>query len=135
MTNKILLLLLVMMAGALTIMGLKVRSTSVLGASSNNDMQISLSTKPSPLKPGPATFLIEVKDKDGKLIDDASVNYDINMTTMDMGAQSGKAESQGKGQYLAKGTMSMLGPWKVSVAVKMPNGATANKDFTVTVRQ
>lgn len=99
----------------------------------NNSSGISLSTNPDPLQPGPATFVIEVKDKRGKLVDNAKVSFDINMTTMNMGTQRGDAISQGKGRYSAAGRMTMRGPWRVSTKVTMPDGSVENKDFTVNV--
>ncbi len=134
MNTKILLILLVLMFGAIGYLSLKVNSSSVLGTSTNGSGSISLSTNPNPLKPGPATFLIDVKDKNGKVVDDAKVSYNINMTTMDMGAQNGNATSQGNGRYSISAKMTMLGPWKVSVTVKMTDGSSEKKDFTVNVR-
>jgi hypothetical protein len=120
------------MFGAIGFLSLKVNSSSVLGTSTEGS--ITLSTNPNPLKPGPAIFLIDVKDKNGKVVDDAKVLYNINMTTMDMGAQNGTAVSQGNGRYSISAKMTMLGPWKVSVTVKMIDGSINNKDFTVNVR-
>ena len=131
--NKILLLLLVVMIGAMAILGLKIRSASVLGTNTSNG-SISLSTNPNPLRPGPATFLIDIKDKSGKPVDNAVVTYDINMTTMNMGTQKGNATSLGNGRYSANGNMSMLGPWRIRTTIKMPDGSVENKDFTVNVQ-
>lgn len=97
----------------------------------NNTSGISLSTNPDPLQPGPATFVIEVKDKNGKLVDNAKVSFDLNMTTMNMGTQQGDATSQGNGRYSATGRVSMRGPWRISTKVTMPDGSIENKDFTV----
>lgn len=132
MNTKILLILVVIMFGAIGFLSLKVNSSSVLGASTEGS--ISLSTNPDPLKPGPATFLIDVTDKSGKAVDDAKVSYNINMTTMDMGAQNGTAIPMDNGRYSISAKMTMLGPWKVSVTVKRIDGSTENKDFTVNVR-
>ncbi len=82
---------------------------------------------------GPATFIIEVKDKKGKPVDNATVSFDLNMTAMNMGVQQGNATSQGGGRYAASGRMSMRGPWKVSTKISMPDGSVVNKDFTVNV--
>ena len=107
---------------------------SVNGISdTNSDSNISLSTNPDPLQPGPATFFIDVKDKSGKPVDTAKVSFDLNMTTMNMGIQQGDATSQGNGRYAAMGRMTMRGPWRVSTKVTMPDGSIVNKDFTVNV--
>jgi hypothetical protein len=134
MNTKILLILLVVMFGAIGLLSIRLNSSSVLGANTGSGGSISLTTKPNPLKPGPATFLIDIKDKSGKKIDDASVSYDINMTTMDMGAQSGKASSQGNGRYTVPAKMTMRGPWKVTISAKMTDGSDQSKDFTVYVQ-
>ncbi len=134
MNTKILLILLILMFGAIGYLSLKVNSSSVLGTSTNGSGLISLSTNPNPLKPGPATFLIDLKDKNGKVVNDAKVSYNINMTTMDMGEQNGNATSQGNGRYSISAKMTMLGPWKVSITVKMTDGSSEKKDFTVNVR-
>ncbi|OQY66068.1 hypothetical protein B6D29_03290 [Microgenomates bacterium UTCPR1] len=94
---------------------------------------ITLSTDPNPLQPGPAIFNIEVKDKNGKSVDNATVSFDLNMTTMNMGVQQGSATAQGNGRYAAKGNMTMRGPWRVKVAVTMPDGNSENRDFIVNV--
>lgn len=106
--------------------------SSSMGDSGTSD-GISLSTDPNPLRPGRATFMIDVKDKNGKPVDNATVSFDLNMTTMNMGTQRGDAASQGNGRYSAVGSMSMRGPWRVRTSVKMPDGSTENKDFTVDV--
>lgn len=104
-----------------------------LSAPNTNTSGISLSTDPSPLRPGRATFMIDVKDTNGKPVDGATVSFDINMTAMNMGTQRGTATSQGNGRYSAVGNMSMRGPWRVATSVKMPDGSTESKDFTVNV--
>ena len=106
-------------------------SNGILAVSSTSG--ISLSTNPDPLQPGPATFMIDVKDKNGKPVDDAKVSYDLNMTTMNMGTQQGDATPLGNGRYSATGRMTMRGPWRVSTKTTMPDGSVENKDFTVEV--
>ncbi len=133
MNSKIIVIILAVMVGAIAILGWKVKSASVLGANSNSGESISLSTNPNPLRLGQATFMIDVKDKSGKPVDNATVSYDINMTTMNMGTQQGNATPQGNGRYSAVGSMSMRGSWRVRTTVKMPDGSMENKDFTVNV--
>ncbi len=120
--------------GAIVILGLgwKVLSGSSASKVSGNET-VSLTTNPNPLQMGPATFIIDVKDKAGKPVENATVYFDLNMTAMNMGTQEGNATSQGNGRYAATGTMSMRGPWKVTTKVTMPDGSVMNKDFTVNV--
>lgn len=133
MNNKTLLVLLAVLVVAVAYLGWKSMSIPNPGSSAGTEGGISLSTNPNPLRLGQATFMIDVKDKSGKPVDDATVSFDINMTAMNMGTQRGTATSQGYGRYSAVGNMSMRGPWKVSTKVKMPDGSTENKDFTVNV--
>src|SRR3989344_8713230 len=135
MTSKNLLIALVLAAGVIALLGWKVMGSSSSGSTTNTGSsdQISLTTDPNPLRLGNATFIIDVKDKSGKPVDNATVSFDINMTAMNMGTQQGNATSQGNGRYSAVGTMSMRGPWRVRTTVKMPDGSTENKDFTVNV--
>lgn len=134
MNNKTLLIILGVMIGAIALLAFKFTgssgSNSGSGAGNNT---ISLTTDPNPLQMGPATFMIEVKDKEGKPVDNAKVFFDLNMTAMNMGTQQGNATAQGNGQYAATGTMTMRGPWRVRTSVTMPDGSTKNKDFTVNV--
>ncbi len=133
MNSKTLLIILAIMVGAIAILGWKVLSASNSSADSSNGGAISLSTDPNPLRLGQATFMIDVKDKSGKPVDNATVSFDINMTAMNMGTQQGNATSQGNGRYSAVGNMSMRGPWRVRTKVTMPDGSVVNKDFTVNV--
>ena len=130
MNNKTMLAVLAVLVVAVSYLGWK---SMTLSAPNTNTSGISLSTDPSPLRPGRATFMIDVKDTNGKPVDGATVSFDINMTAMNMGTQRGTATSQGNGRYSAVGNMSMRGPWKVVISVKMPDGSTQSKDFTVNV--
>ena len=132
MQNKYLLIAL--MIGAAIIVGLGWKTLSDSGASTGSTSEaISLTTNPNPLQMGPATFIIDVKDKSGKPVDNATVFFDLNMTAMNMGTQQGNATSQGDGRYAASGRMSMRGPWRGSTKVTVSDGSVVNKDFTVNV--
>lgn len=99
--------------------------------SGNSNEQVSLTTSPNPARAGQVTFTIAVHDTQGNPVDNAQVAFDLNMTTMNMGKQSGTATSQGNGNYAAMGNLSMRGPWRVSTKVTMPDGNLLNKDFVV----
>lgn len=129
MSNKLLVILLALVVGGIALLTMKVNATG-----SNGNLLINLSTNPDPPHFGSVSFIIEVKDKEGKPVDNAAVSYDLNMATMDMGAQQGKATSQGNGKYVAPGRMTMLGPWRIRAEVRLPDGTTENKDFTVNAR-
>ena len=69
MQNKNLLIALVI--GAIVVVGLgwKVLSGSSSSAGTGSETVV-LTTDPNPLRTGPATFIIDVKNKDGKPVDD-----------------------------------------------------------------
>jgi nitrogen fixation protein FixH len=132
MQNKNLVIALVI--GAIIVLGLGWKALSSSSASSGSGSEaVTLTTDPNPLQTGPATFIIDVKDNTGKPVDNATVSFDLNMTTMNMGTQQGIASPQGNGRYAAAGRMSMRGPWRVTTKVTMPDGSVVNKDFTVNV--
>ncbi len=97
-------------------------------------ISISLTTDPAVLRSGQATLIIDVKDTEGKPVDNAKVSVDINMTSMNMGTQQGEATAQGSGKYAASARFTMLGPWRITTKVTMPNGSIENKSFTVNVQ-
>src|SRR3989344_1436480 len=110
MNSKTLLIILAVIIGAVAVLGWKVMFAPNPGTSSGSKDAISLSTDPDPLRLGTATFMIDVKDKSGKPVDNATVSFDLNMTAMNMGTQKGNATSPGNGRFSAAGSMSMLGP-------------------------
>lgn len=132
MNGKVLLIALVVMIVVIGVMSWKVYSSSVSDVKAKGD-PITISTVPSPLSLGQATFIIDVKDENGKTVDNAKVSFDLNMTAMNMGKQQGIATSQGNGRYSAVGNLSMRGPWRVRTTVNMPDGSTKNRDFIVNV--
>lgn len=95
--------------------------------------QITLTTDPVTPRIGLVNFLIEVKDETGKGVDTAKVTYNLNMTTMDMGAQQGGATLQSDGRYMATGRLTMQGPWKVTTKVVLADGKELDKSFGVDV--
>jgi nitrogen fixation protein FixH len=129
MNSKSLLLLVIILIGVIGIFGWKIKSAS----SPSSKDAISLSTEPNPLQLGQNTFVITVRNNEGKTVDNAEVFFDLNMTAMNMGTQQGNATPMGNGKYSAKARLTMKGPWKVTTKVTMPDGNQVKKDFTVNV--
>ena len=73
MSNKTLLIILAVMTVATMVYGWKVTFAS------SESGPISLSISPNPLQPGPATFFIDVKDENGKPVNNATVAFDLNI--------------------------------------------------------
>lgn len=125
----------IFLAIVLAIIGFKVfSSSSPSTTSAGGDYQLSFVTSPNPPIAGKDLLTITVEDSAGKPIDDATVTFDINMTTMNMGAQNGTATPQGNGTYALYANFSMRGPWKVVTLVTLSDGQTLNKDFTLNVK-
>jgi len=96
--------------------------------------QVELTAQQNPPALGNNIFVITVRDTTGKLVDNAKVNVDVNMTTMNMGTQQGIATSQGDGKYAASAKFSMRGPWRVSARVNYADGKELKKDVVVNVQ-
>lgn len=126
----------IFIAIVLAVIGFKVFSLSPSSTTSANggDYQLTLATTPNPPTGGKNVLTVSVVDSAGKAVDGAAVIMDINMTTMNMGSQSGTAMPQGNGAYALNASFSMLGPWKIATTVTLPDGQTLNKDFTVNIR-
>lgn len=120
----------------LAVIGFKVFSSSSPSSisASGGEYQLTLTTTPNPPTGGKNVLTVSVVDSAGKAVDGAEVIMDINMTTMNMGSQSGTATPQGSGAYALNASFSMLGPWKIATTVKLPNGQSLNKDFTVNIQ-
>lgn len=126
----------IFLAIVLAVIGFKVFSSSPSSttSASGGDYQLTLATTPNPPTGGKNVLTVSVVDSAGKAVDGAAVIMDINMTTMNMGSQSGTATPQGNGAYALNASFSMLGPWKIATTVTLPDGQTLNKDFTVNIR-
>ena len=120
----------------LAIIGFKAFSSSPSSMTSTNggDYQLTLTTTPNPPTGGKNVLTVSVVDSAGKAVDGATVVMDINMTTMNMGSQSGTATPQGNGTYALNASFSMLGPWKIAMTVTLPDGQMLNKDFIINVQ-
>jgi hypothetical protein len=87
------------------------------GASSQQ-VNIAVSTNPSPAMMGDIELVFAITDADGNPIEGAKVDVSadhIDMTGMTMG---GAATDQGSGRYAIKANFSMSGNWKLTVYVR-----------------
>lgn len=135
MNNKIIYIVAICIVIVAAIALLKLKSDEKnLASNATGATSINLTTDPSQPRPGQATLMFDIKDKNGKAVDTAKVSVDINMATMNMGTQQGEAISQGNGRYAATARFSMMGPWRIVTTVTMPDGSTENKSFTVNVQ-
>lgn len=125
----------IFLAIVLAVIGFRMFSSPAPSTTSANggDYQLTLVTTPNPPTGGKNLLTVNVADSAGKVVEGATVVMDINMTTMDMGSQSGTATPLGDGAYALNASFSMLGPWKIATTVTLPDGQTLTKDFTVNV--
>lgn len=79
------------------------------------------------------TLTVTVTGDDGQPVSGAKVTADVAMTSMDMGTAHSALTDAGDGQYTGPVTFSMAGPWRVTLHVTAPDGATATKTLDYAV--
>ena len=81
----------------------------------------------------PTTLTVIVTGADGKPIPGAGIQADVAMTSMNMGTTHPAFTDLGAGKYAADATFAMPGPWRITLRVTAPDGATATKalDYAV----
>lgn len=109
-------------------------------AGTQKALDITLRTKPSPLKAGDAQFEVTVKDPEGKPVTDADVSVAFHMAAMpEMKMPEMKNEVKLKaattpGAYEGKGNVMMAGKWDVTVHVKQKGKEIGSKKQTFNVK-
>ena len=84
-------------------------------ALATGDFIIDFTTDPTPVTQGPVQLIVTLKDKSGALVEGATVHLSLTMTTMNMGASTGKATDEGKGKYTIKTSLDHSGTAKVTI--------------------
>lgn len=79
-------------------------------------LRVQLTQQPTPQVP--TTLLVQVTDAQGLAIDGAHLVSHAWMTNMPMTAESISTTPQGQGTYLVRLSLSMSGPWMVSIALR-----------------
>ncbi|HEX6778362.1 MAG TPA: FixH family protein [Ktedonobacterales bacterium] len=74
-----------------------------------------------------------IEGQGNQAIDDAQVQLDLSMVTMDMGVSRFAAQGLGQGGYQAEVAFIMVGQWNVTVNITPPGGAAVTTTFTVDV--
>ena len=97
-------------------------------------LQVSLTTDPSPAKPGPVSITVEVKDTQGQPVTGAQVTLSIRHVGMTHGGIDGQLLDQGSGKYQANGSFSMAGTWRAKVDVSKQGLAATTATFDIAVR-
>jgi hypothetical protein len=103
-----------------------------LGSKPCGSLTVSLYSNPNPPIRGNDTFEAIITDSQGQTISDASVSFDVNMTTMNMGKNVVTATLTPDNYYTGKLFFSMDGPWRVIISVgRGGNTDTVRFDFTL----
>ena len=87
------------------------------GASSQQ-VNIAVSTNPSPAMMGDMELVLMITDGDGNPIEGATVDVSADHTDMTGMGMSGLATEQGGGKYAINANFSMSGNWKLTVYVR-----------------
>ena len=106
-----------------------------LGSKQCGSLTVNLSSNSNPPIRGNNTFEALVTDAQGKLVSDAKLSFDIDMTNMSHGKNVIAASSLGEGRYSGNIFFLMPGPWRVIVSIERA-GQTAivRFDFNVNWR-
>ncbi len=99
-------------------------------------VEIRASVDPESARVGKNQLVIELRDADGRPVEDADLDVEVFMHAMGaMPAMGGAAEvaETGDGRYRADFELEMGGTWQVSVKAKPPAGAMARAEGSLTV--
>jgi len=87
------------------------------GNNSSKNVNIIVTSNPSPAATGDVELLLTVTGKDGNPIEGATVNVAAEHPSMAGMGMSGQATDQGGGKYSIKANFSDPGDWKLTVTV------------------
>ena len=113
-------------AAALVLTALACRGSSV----AEGGFEIDLSVSPTPPAVGPARLTIRVTDPEGMIVDQALVLVQGTMSHPGMTPTTVTARPTGDGRFAVEAfDFSMAGDWILNVAVGLPDGRSAQRDF------
>ncbi len=115
MRKIVLISLFVMLAVLLAACGSS--SAPAVENTSSKDVNIVFASVPSPAEVGDVQLLFTVTDKDGNLIEGATVNVAAEHPSMAGMGMSGQATDQGGGKYSIKANFSDPGDWVLTVTM------------------
>ena len=98
------------------------------------ELQIALSTDPTPAQAGPVSLIVEIKDAQGKPVEGAKVSLTARHTGMTHGGIAGDMVDQGGGRYQASGSFSMSGTWRAEVKASKEGANPKTQSFDLPVR-
>ena len=86
-------------------------------ATSSKDVNIVVTSNPSPAMMGDVQLMLTITDKDGNPIEGAAVNVAADHTDMSGMGMNGLATDQGGGKYSIKANFAESGNWMLTVKV------------------
>ncbi len=92
--------------------------TASSDGASSQEVNIAVSTDPSPAMMGDMELILTITDGDGNPIEGAKVDVSADHTDMTGMGMSGPATDQGGGRYSINANFSMTGNWKLTVYVR-----------------
>jgi nitrogen fixation protein FixH len=87
-------------------------------SAASKDVNIVVTSSPSPAVTGDVELLFTITDKDGKPIEGAKVDVNAEHPSMAGMGMSGQATEQGGGKYSIKASFSDSGQWMLTVYVR-----------------
>ena len=79
-------------------------------------LHVQLAQRPTPETP--TTLLVRVTDEQGLAVDGAQISSQAWMTNRHMETETISATPQGQGTYLVHISLSMVGPWMITVTMQ-----------------
>lgn len=104
------------------------------GASTTDEINISLTTNPNPPASGQVQVIVTLTDVAGQTIDNADVYILGGHTEMGGMNLEGEAVGQGNGRYTFRADFSMSGDWLVTVEVRDVGTETIRQEFDLPVQ-
>ena len=105
-----------------------------VGNHDKGDFVIELISDTATLSTGDTELMVSVKDKQGKVVDDAIVTVNADMTMMSHGGISGKMQAKGGGKYSIRARFSMAGPWLLTVTLDKQGLPQGIKEIALSVK-
>jgi hypothetical protein len=86
---------------------------------------------PKPVRVGPATITIQIKDAAHKPVSHATVEVEADMSHPGMAPVFGEVEETAPGNYRAHLSFDMAGDWVVLLRIKLPDGRKIDREMDV----
>jgi YtkA-like len=86
---------------------------------------------PQPVRVGPATITIQIRDAAGKPVVHSTIEVEADMSHPGMAPVLGEAEETAPGSYRARIGFDMGGDWVVLLHIKLPDGGKIERQVDV----